>query len=119
MTKALRTDRNKVAVDFATLHSEQPIQRFKAGRNHAVIGASQAYLQQGLRQSRVCVGYNVLEPFPVWPSDGFIHFEQAPAEGGSHFLRIAISGIGREVFLNSEQSVGPGTRTAEFQHRGE
>ena len=112
--EALRTDRNKVAVGFAALHFQQPIQRFQAGGNHAIIRAGRTHQQQGLRQSRVSVSQNILEPFPIRPPDRLIHFEQSPAEGGSDFLRVAISGIGIEVFLNSEQGVCPGPRTAEF-----
>ena len=38
--EALRTDGHKVAVDFAALRFEQPIQRFETGGNHAIIRAS-------------------------------------------------------------------------------
>ena len=36
-----------------------------------------------------------------------------------HFLRISISRIRSEIFLNSEQGVGPRSRTAEFHRRRE
>ena len=35
--ETLRTDRHKVAVDFAALRLRQPIQRFETGGNHAII----------------------------------------------------------------------------------
>src|ERR1700738_3166877 len=38
--EALRTDGHKVGVDFTALRCRQPVQRFQAGRNHPIIGAS-------------------------------------------------------------------------------
>src|SRR5579864_7414627 len=35
--EALRTDRHKVGIDFATLRFRQPIQRFQASGNHTII----------------------------------------------------------------------------------
>src|SRR6478752_1207340 len=35
--KTLRADRNKVAVGIAPLHFQQPLQRFEACGNHAII----------------------------------------------------------------------------------
>ena len=40
--KALRSDRHKVAVGFATLRFHQPFQCFETGGNHTIIRASRA-----------------------------------------------------------------------------
>src|SRR5579859_3840005 len=46
--EALRTNRNEVPVGFASLHLQQPIQRFKADGNHAIIRTSRTHEQHGL-----------------------------------------------------------------------
>src|ERR1700686_75061 len=54
--KTLRTDRNKVAVGFAALLFQQPIERFEAGGKHTIIRARGTHQQQDLGHSRVSVG---------------------------------------------------------------
>src|ERR1700686_2349800 len=65
--ETLRTDRHKVAVVFAPLQFEQPIERFEPRGQHTIIRARGTYQQQCLGKSRVSVGYNVLEPSPIRP----------------------------------------------------
>ena len=112
--KPLRTNWDKVAVGFAPLHFQQPLQRFESSGNHALIRASCANQQHGLGQSGVAVGQNVLKPFPIGLPDGLIHFEKTATDGKLYFLCIAISGIRSEILLNAEQGICPSTRAAEF-----
>src|ERR1019366_4126106 len=116
--KALRTDGHKVVVGFAVLRFQEPTQRLETGRHHAIVRTGGAHDQQCLGESRVAVSNDIFEPFPIRTTDRFIHLQQSPAEQGSHFLRVAVSGIGIEVLLNSKQGIGRGTGTVDFDGCG-
>src|SRR5271154_6865402 len=53
--KTLRADRHKVAAGFRALHFGEPVQRFEARGDHAIIRGSGTDEQHGLGQSRVPV----------------------------------------------------------------
>src|SRR5271156_2252925 len=48
--------------------------------------------------------------------DRLIHGKQSPRHHRSDFLRVAVARIGIEIFLNSKQRVGAGTRTVKLHN---
>src|SRR5260370_40023436 len=73
---AVRADWDEVALHLAALNLGQPIQCFKTGRYHCLVGIARSGSYQRLRQAGIRIGKYAFKPLPVWRRVCAVRLEQ-------------------------------------------
>ena len=101
------------------LHVNQPAQGTKGLLHHLLPKRPLAGQQQGLHQPAVGIGDDLLDPGPIVAGRLLPTVEQARSQFVADPLGAAVTRKAAQMFVDTEQAVGPRPRAGELQHGGE